>query len=608
MTPYFAKMTHRVLGRTWLVVSLFVLSACTAMASTPDKASVEVSDQTVQNQQVVVAKVTAVQDGFVVLHRSNAQGDGPLVPQSIGHTRISAGMTENITVLLTESVAAGEKLWAMLHVDSNNNGIYEFGPGSTDVDTPVTQDGQVVVTPFTATTVQGVTQAPALPGAQAISARDRVYTADQSSNTVSVINPATNEVLGTISLGEARLDGVLGPVDDNQVNVHGLGFSRDGRFIDAVSVSSNAAQVVDAATNEIVQTTYVGRSPHEGFISPDGTELWVAVRGENYVAVVSRATGAVTDRVETAKGTSKVVFSPDGALAFVNHLFTNELDVVDVATHKVVKRIPIPEAAGGSADEAASPDGAEVWLGHPGTGMTTVINAKTLEVKASFETGPRTNHPNFVSTPDGAFAYVTVGGLNHTKVFRRAASYQGQPELVDTIENSGVAPHGVWPSPDNTRVYVALQKSDAVDVIDVSKVQDGTDGNEVIATLRVGQDPQALIYVAGAVPAGEAGVANLTRQGLSLRIENFPVEVRGGSGASALASVRDLGDVDEVDVTASGLPPQASFTVYASDGQQTEALMNVTSDAKGGVPEALAFVQFFENYDRVMLLPKGQQP
>ena len=40
----------------------------------------------------------------------------------------------------------------------------------------------------------GFVQAPALPGAQPITARDRVYTADQTSNTVTVISPATNEV------------------------------------------------------------------------------------------------------------------------------------------------------------------------------------------------------------------------------------------------------------------------------------------------------------------------------------------------------------------------------------------------------------------------------
>ncbi len=35
-----------------------------------------------------------------------------------------------------------------------------------------------------------------------ISSHDRVYTADQTSNTVSVIDPAGNKLLGVIRLGE----------------------------------------------------------------------------------------------------------------------------------------------------------------------------------------------------------------------------------------------------------------------------------------------------------------------------------------------------------------------------------------------------------------------
>src|SRR5918996_5555903 len=83
-----------------------------------------------------------------------------------------------------------------------------------------------------------VTQAPALPGAQPISANDRVYTADQSSNTVSVINPKTNTVLGTIALGKPRMDvdaDVLGAMYNGEIDVHGLGFSRDGRYLDVVT-------------------------------------------------------------------------------------------------------------------------------------------------------------------------------------------------------------------------------------------------------------------------------------------------------------------------------------------------------------------------------------
>ena len=56
-----------------------------------------------------------------------------------------------------------------------------------------------------------------------ISTLDRIYTGDQSSNTISVINPATFEVLGTISLGDERLGSDLGPQYVETVNVHGLG-------------------------------------------------------------------------------------------------------------------------------------------------------------------------------------------------------------------------------------------------------------------------------------------------------------------------------------------------------------------------------------------------
>ena len=94
----------------------------------------------------------------------------------------------------------------------------------------------------------GVTEAPALPGAQPISGNDRVYTADQDSNTVTVIDPKTDTVLGTIPMGAVRLDtnaDTLGPMYNGQIDVHGLGFSRNGRYVDVMDVTTNAVQVIE---------------------------------------------------------------------------------------------------------------------------------------------------------------------------------------------------------------------------------------------------------------------------------------------------------------------------------------------------------------------------
>ena len=119
----------------------------------------------------------------------------------------------------------------------------------------------------------------------AISHRDRFYTSDQFSNTVSVIDPADNKLLGAVRLGDPT-PGNLSPLYRGQLLVHGMGFSPDHRTLAVVSIGSNSVTFIDTATNTIKHVTYVGRSPHEAFFTPDGKEVWVTIRGENYVAVL----------------------------------------------------------------------------------------------------------------------------------------------------------------------------------------------------------------------------------------------------------------------------------------------------------------------------------
>ena len=128
------------------------------------------------------------------------------------------------------------------------------------------------------------------PGAAAdadvpVSHRDRVYAAEQFSNTVSVTDPADNRLLGVIRLGDPA-PANLSPLYRGQLLVHGMGFSPDHRTIAVVSIGSNSVTFIDTATNAVKHVTYVGRSPHEAFFTPDGREVWVTVRGESYVSVL----------------------------------------------------------------------------------------------------------------------------------------------------------------------------------------------------------------------------------------------------------------------------------------------------------------------------------
>src|ERR1700741_4303904 len=99
-----------------------------------------------------------------------------------------------------------------------------------------------------------------------ISHRDRVYSAEQYSNTVSVTDPADNKLVGVIRLGEPT-PASLSPLYRGPLLVHGMGFSPDHHTIAVVSIGSNSVTFIDPPTNTVKHITYVGRAPHEAFFT-----------------------------------------------------------------------------------------------------------------------------------------------------------------------------------------------------------------------------------------------------------------------------------------------------------------------------------------------------
>jgi len=410
-----------------------------------------------------------------------------------------------------------------------------------------------------------------------VSSRDRVYAADQTSNTVSVIDPSSNTLLGVIRLGDP-VPGALSPIYKGQLLVHGLGYSPDSKTLAVVSIASNSVTLIDTATNRVKGTVYVGRSPHEAFFTPDGRELWVTVRGEDYVSVIDPTQMKEVRRITMANGPGMTIFGPDGRYGFVCSSFTAELTIVDTASHEIVKRVS--QASPFCPNIAVSPENDEVWITLKDVGETQVFSAKPpFEQKALLETGPITNHVNFVNNRNGKFAYVSIGGANQVKVYRRGPT----PELMATIP-VGSLPHGIWPSGDGSRIYVALENGSAATAID-------TLSNKVIANIPIGQTTQALVYVPDAVPSG-TGTDNLAPLGEAANTARLHLEAAGTSSPNAQASVavNSLGLLDLVQIAAEGLTPNSRYNVYLADSNRAPyrnlralAVLNTNPDGAGFV-------------------------
>jgi YVTN family beta-propeller protein len=412
----------------------------------------------------------------------------------------------------------------------------------------------------------GTLSAPDIP----ISHHDRVYAAEQFSNTVSVTDPADNKLIGVIRLGDPA-PANFSPLYRGQVLVHGMGFSPDHRTIAVVSIGSNSVAFIDTQSNAIRHITYVGRSPHEAFFTPDGSEVWVTVRGENYVDVLDGKTFEEKTRITVPAGPGMQIFSPDGKYGYVCSSFNPETDIISVADHKIVGKVT--QASPFCPNIAATPDGKQVWFTLKDVGKTQVFDARPpFALLKTLDTGPITNHVNIVHNAKGMFAYVTVGGSNEVKVFRTDDFSEVARIPV------GKLPHGIWPSGDGSRAYVGLENADALTAID-------TLTNKVVATVPVGQAPQAVTYVPNAVPEGD-GTQNtqpLGVAGQAAHLTLVPVGTQHPAGnATAPTSVAlfEQGLLQVLQASATGLKPKQPYVLGLCD----------TPDGRGRIEPLATFM------------------
>jgi YVTN family beta-propeller protein len=253
------------------------------------------------------------------------------------------------------------------------------------------------------------------------------------------------------------------------------------------------------------------------------------------------------------------IFSPDGKYGYVCSSFTPQTIVVSVADHQIVGQMK--QESPFCPNIAVTPDGGQVWFTLKDVGKTMVFDGRSpFTLLKTLDTGPITNHVNIVTNSNGTFAYVTVGGLNQVQVFRTSDFTKVTAIPV------GRLPHGVWPSGDGSRVYVGLENADALIAIN-------TLTNKVIATVPIGQAPQAVVYVPNAVPLGDGaqglqplGVAG---QAAHLSLAPFQNGRATGSAETAPTSVTlfDQGLVQVLQAAVAGLQPRQPYVLALSSGE-----------------------------------------
>ncbi len=225
---------------------------------------------------------------------------------------------------------------------------------------------------------------------------DRFYTSDQFSNTVSVIDPAANKVLGVIRLGDTT-PANLSPLYRGQLLVHGMGFSPDR----ARPCSPSRSARIRSASSTPPPTRCATRPMSAVRRTRRSSRRTVAKLGERAGRGLRRdprrghRQGDGPDH--GAERAGMTIFSADGRYGYVAPALSPETVAIDVKSREIVGRIK--QESPFCPDIAATPDGKQVWFTLKDVGRVQVFEA-TPPFKAlkTIETGPITNHVNIART------------------------------------------------------------------------------------------------------------------------------------------------------------------------------------------------------------------
>ena len=223
--------------------------------------------------------------------------------------------------------------------------------------------------------------------------------------------------------------------------------------------------VIDAATNKVVQTIGNIESPEVVRFSPDGSRLYIPYRGANELIVMDRKSEKIIKKVPLSGWPNEAQTTLDGKLVLVcirNTATTAEdagaLDIIDTKSLQRVKSIPVER---GLHDIAVTADGKYAAAGAPGGHFVVVFDLQKMEIAWRVHYDYGVNPLVIENNPDGSGRriFVQLGPTNGFSVVdfaqRKEVAFIKVPDEPKGFGNGCEAiSHGIGISPDQKTLWV----------------------------------------------------------------------------------------------------------------------------------------------------------
>ena len=204
-----------------------------------------------------------------------------------------------------------------------------------------------------------------------------LYVTTELDKTVTIVDPRTRKIVGTIPTGQEEShmlavshDGKrgytanVGPGTVSVLDMMGrktvtvipvaghvqrIAVSADDKMVFTADQTKPQLAVIDAGANRVESWVALPGLGYGTAATPDGKSLLVAVPSTNQVAVVDLAKMEVARKIEVAELPQEIVIPPNGKLAYVSCATAGKISVIDLEKWEVQRTITAGKFADGLA-------------------------------------------------------------------------------------------------------------------------------------------------------------------------------------------------------------------------------------------------------------------
>jgi YVTN family beta-propeller protein len=198
-----------------------------------------------------------------------------------------------------------------------------------------------------------------------------LYVTTELAQAVTVIDPATLKIVGTVPTG--------------QPESHMLAISRDGRRGYTANVGPGTVSVLDFEQGKLITVIPVSSHTQRIALSADDRHAFTADQSQPRLAVIDTATNKVASWIKLPGTGFSTAATPDGKWLLVALSGMNQVAVVDLSKMEVVRTIAVPRAP---QELLVRPDGLVAYVSCDASRQVAVIDLKNWNVAKLIDAGP----------------------------------------------------------------------------------------------------------------------------------------------------------------------------------------------------------------------------